>query len=1076
VKINPKSRPTWGRALLLLPAITALGSCTDRDPVRPDAVVRLASVAPAGAAVERGCARFEVRVSGRDRIQVVPDTSVQCGPVQPVLSGEPAFDVTRKLIRLPVALENRGQRKLKVPARLYGWEDSLVVVSPPGLSGNRHESSYIDFVSPDSTSADSSAVLAWRYDEQLPGAGVARILAAGQRSGMRWIEISAHPGVEVVRITFQSSARRASPPVPAAAPDTIPEGLYGNPAQILSGSPYFSLSDKVLKNVVSIRFEDGTPQAVRQEAVDAVGGELIGGQPFPGMEGYYLIHVEDDGTGKQMREAIDRLNATPGVATAEPEYLFDPGERDLWLKPKDDGGGDWSNEWQLDPVKADGKNWALEAISAPLAWGCSTGDAGTKVAVIDNGFLSHPDLTPNIAYAVDLDRYSGLYRKNDHGTRVASIIGAKGNNHQGISGVMWNAGLMLMEDSEKGISDFGDIVRALRARFFGPMPDIKIQRLMMQQALDRGTNVVNISSGTIGVSKKTDVPLEKRIGDIMVDVNEMKYILQKSSNKALVVIAAGNEARVDAAWSGYPILAAELPDQVIAVGAVSGVGDNYATAWSKSAINSQESPFPARHRNLIQIYAPGENVAVLAEGAIADWSISASNGTSMAAPMVAGVAGLLKSFDPSLTSKEIKDLLIRGSQNAGRIVVGGGDGRQAHLVNAYESLRLAAERKGAPLCGNRVWLDGNDLVIQRGKSKESPTDRIPDAVTGFGAEVQALHGGRRIQVYDGATFQRYVWVLRDGTWQQELMTTFEFSGPTRSSYRSSHDGDAYTYLSGGQVFVRYRSESQARNLGKLPIRESATGKYVCTRRWNQHWNGSTHCTDSTFVGSTVHVIPAGPAFSPANDRILVSIHVQSVSIEETHNWYRCLEDWLTAEGYWKHLECQDIVINTFQGSTGIFSYPMEGGGPISLFSVSGRVYLNSMSEDGKELYLQRTLSAPGSMHRWTWQWNPLRESDWGQSLCKDHPGTRLVMTGCYTAFYQLYPPPVKNPIIPCVGEFFVLGASVSTLQTPVHCDNRYGDNQGTFAPDRIPTIGTSSPSTFSIPETGWRPGPDPRRQ
>lgn len=786
--INPKSSLSWGRALLVLPIVAGLASCSDRNPIGPEPVGPHPSATSLDAPVEQGCARFEVRLSGKDRIQVVPDVSIHCGHVQPVLGEEPVFDVTRKLVRLPVALENRGPHGLRAPARLYGWEDSLAVASPRGLSGNRHNSTLLEFVSPDSTGSEPRASLVWRYDEQLPGVGSARALAAGQRSGLRWIEISVHPGVEAFGVMFRSSARRASSPVPATAPDTIPGDLYGNPDQILNDSPYFSLSDKVLKNIVSVRFEDGASQAARQAAVDLVGGELVGGQPFPGMEGYYLIRVEDEGAGRQMSEAIDLLNVTPGVAVAEPEYLFDHGERAQWLKPKEDGA--WSIDWQLDPAKADGKNWALEAISAPLAWECNTGDSRTRIAVLDVGFLSHPDLTPNISYSVDLDRYEGLYRKNDHGTGVASIIAAKGNNGQGISGVMWDAGLLLMEDSKKGISEFGDVVRAIRARFLGPMPDIKVQRMMMHQALASGAGVVNISSGAVGVSKKTHIPLQRRIDAIMKDVNEMKYILEKSSNKALVVVAAGNEAGVDAAWSGYPILATELPDQVIAVGAVSGVAADYATLWPSSAVNARNSPFPAKHHDLIQIYAPGENVAVLGEGWMSDWAISSGNGTSFAAPMVTGVAGLLKSFDPSLTSKEIKDLLIRGAQKGGRIVVGGGDGTQGFTVNAYESLKLAAQRPGAPLCGNRMWASNGAVVAERGAGTET-LFQVGEPVW----EVNALHGGRDVRIMHPRSYRsfRYQPGLNGGTWGEVPDThTVDWpegtSGATYSFSDYSHDG------------------------------------------------------------------------------------------------------------------------------------------------------------------------------------------------------------------------------------------------------------------------------------------------
>jgi subtilisin family serine protease len=864
VKINSKFRPTWGRALLLLPALAALGSCTDRDPIRPEAITPLPSVA-ASASMERGCARFEVRLSGKDRIQVVPDTSVRCGPVQPVLSGEPAFDVTRKLVRLPVALENRGQRKLKAPARLYAWEDSLAVVSPVGLSGNGHSASYLGIVSPDSTGSGAGAVLAWRYDEQLPGA--ARVLGAGERSGVRWIEVSVQPGVEALRVTFRGSAIRASRPIPAEVPDTIPDGLYGNFDQILWNSPYFGLSDKVLKNVVSIRFEKGTAQAVRQAAVDAVGGELIGGQPIPGIEGYYLIHVADDGTGKQMSEAIDRLNGLPGVAAAEPEYLFDQGERDLWLKPKDDGGGDWSNEWQLDPVKADGKNWALEAIAAPMAWGCSTGDRGTKVAVIDAGFLSHPDLMPNVIYAPEIDRFSGLVRKNDHGTRVASIIGAKGNNGQGITGVMWDAGLMLMEHSNSPASIFEDLIGRLKLNFTGPLPDVKLQRIQMTHALALGANVVNLSVGTQGKWKRTDLPVEALIAQNQKDVDEMKAVLDASNNKALVVVAAGNEHK-DAAWTGYPILAAMLPQQVIAVSSINSIEENGAIERG-NAFNDFDSPFPREHRNLIQIYAPGRDVPGLADGVLGNWKIASMSGTSAAAPIVAGVAGLLKSFDPTLTTAEIKNLLIEGSKRGGKPVRANVDGTKLYLVNAYESLKLAAQRPGAPLCGNHLWASFGKLVAGRGTEQEV-------LFTGSSLySIDARHGGWRIRT----TGYEYNF-LRNGTWS---VSPSAHPSVTRGSGGTHLSINGYSHNLDSTVVLQARSVSESKVAFDVKIRTAGGEKVLQTiERPVQNPSEQRVCVwDDPSIDMTCHWyhpvftdkerIAGWVAYSPTGDEIVLTL-------------------------------------------------------------------------------------------------------------------------------------------------------------------------------------------------------------
>ena len=126
-----------------------------------------------------------------------------------------------------------------------------------------------------------------------------------------------------------------------------------------------------------------------------------------------------------------------------------------------------------DPLYAS-HQWALETIGAPLAWDESTGGLNVLgdtlvVAIIDNGFdIEHPDLQTNVwknhseipndgidndnngyvddFYGINIQDQSPIHPKMFHGTAVAGIIGASGNNNLGISGVNWNIKLMLVSN------------------------------------------------------------------------------------------------------------------------------------------------------------------------------------------------------------------------------------------------------------------------------------------------------------------------------------------------------------------------------------------------------------------------------------------------------------------------------------------------------------------------------------------------------------------------------------------------------------------------------------------------------
>src|SRR5262249_8554839 len=113
-----------------------------------------------------------------------------------------------------------------------------------------------------------------------------------------------------------------------------------------------------------------------------------------------------------------------------------------------------------------GQQWGMTAIGAPLAWDRVTGSASVTVGLLDTGVqLTHPDLAANIwtnpgeiagnsidddanGYVDDVHGWDFRNNDNDpaddinHGTHVAGIIGAAGNNGLGVTGVNWTVGLM----------------------------------------------------------------------------------------------------------------------------------------------------------------------------------------------------------------------------------------------------------------------------------------------------------------------------------------------------------------------------------------------------------------------------------------------------------------------------------------------------------------------------------------------------------------------------------------------------------------------------------------------------------
>lgn len=91
----------------------------------------------------------------------------------------------------------------------------------------------------------------------------------------------------------------------------------------------------------------------------------------------------------------------------------------------------------------------LEKINASGAWNITTGSKNIKVGIIDSGIANHTDLAANLVSGWD------FYSEHDnsvttdpldyHGTRVAGVIGAKGNNGKGICGINWDVSLVPLQ-------------------------------------------------------------------------------------------------------------------------------------------------------------------------------------------------------------------------------------------------------------------------------------------------------------------------------------------------------------------------------------------------------------------------------------------------------------------------------------------------------------------------------------------------------------------------------------------------------------------------------------------------------
>ena len=297
--------------------------------------------------------------------------------------------------------------------------------------------------------------------------------------------------------------------------------------------------------------------------------------------------------------------------------------------------------------------WGLEKIEAPAAWTVTTGSGDIVVAVIDSGITTnHPDLVANLwvnpgevagkgrddddnGYIDDIHGWNfagsnnAVTDTNGHGTHVSGTIGARGNNADGLVGVNWNVRVMALR---AGTTTFADsaLLNALR------------YATLMRE---RGIRVVavNMSLGGTGFS-----------------ATFRQELLNARAAGVLVVAAAGNldDDMATANNDLVPVYPASYDvDSVIAV-ASTHQGDGLSVFSHYGATS-------------VDLAAPGTAVLSTYTGG----GYTRIDGTSMAAPHVAGAVALVAAADPSLTALQIRarilDTVDPVPALAGRVVTGG---------------------------------------------------------------------------------------------------------------------------------------------------------------------------------------------------------------------------------------------------------------------------------------------------------------------------------------------------------------------------------------------------------------------
>lgn len=327
-----------------------------------------------------------------------------------------------------------------------------------------------------------------------------------------------------------------------------------------------------------------------------------------------LMNLEDS-TKESVLRAINILKKDPNIAYVQPDYIYEAA-----VTPDD---VDFNKLYAMHNTGQTGGTVDSD-IDAIEAWDKFSGSGEVLVGVVDTGIdYTHPDLVDNIwtnfgeiadngldddgnGYIDDIHGWDFAYNDNDpvdgngHGTHCSGTIAAVGNNGIGVAGVNWQASLVAL----KFLNDSG-----------------------------RGSTSTAVDA--ISYANAMGIPITSNSWGGGAYDQALKDVI---SDGGLFITAAGNSSSNNDINPNYP---SNFDNNNIIAVAAADHNDNLASFSNYGAIS-------------VDLAAPGVDIYSTVPGA--DYNYY--SGTSMAVPHVSGAAALILGYNPSLSTEEIKEILL----------------------------------------------------------------------------------------------------------------------------------------------------------------------------------------------------------------------------------------------------------------------------------------------------------------------------------------------------------------------------------------------------------------------------------
>lgn len=500
---------------------------------------------------------------------------------------------------------------------------------------------------------------------------------------------------------------------------------------------------KYINNRVIIMFDFDATEKQKQNAVDAINGEIIGNDD----EMQYQVKIADTSDLMELREICSKVNTMDGVLHCYYEIVYSYDElfsavpndpwKDVW---EGIGGTDW------DETNPDGLNWWLETIQAPSAWDYNNRFSNISIGIVDSGFDdSHEDLDLTIINPNESNA-------QDHGTHVSGIIGATANNNVGITGIVWNKNLYCA-DVYVGVD---------------PSPHTSIVSVFdgIEALIKKGCKIINMSLNA-------SIPYPESILDYGATAvaNIIKWKKEFNDEKFLIVQSAGNKNQ-DCVRNGF--FCSVVDDSIDWYFATH---KDETEKYTKQdiyqhfmVVGAIDKPMKDGSYSLTDFSNYGDNISIVAPGnqiyscgimGGVNGNYEYMSGTSMAAPIVTGVATLVWSINPNFSAEEVKEIVCTSTDKT--------------AANYY----AADWRTSYPIVNAKLAVEE---AIRRTDNQGTITGTVKDKVTGEPIS------GVKVYIEEDGVQTRSCYTNENGGFELELPVGHHLIHYSHSNYEHAMNG------------------------------------------------------------------------------------------------------------------------------------------------------------------------------------------------------------------------------------------------------------------------------------------------